>query len=315
MIKSFSEVHNLPLDVSVDGYLFLVRDVGSWQSFVASLSMQREMGVDARTLTDADVSELMPGLHVDDLVGATYCADDGIADPAGLTLGYLRSASRLGLQILYRSPVVQLLTGRGRVIGIETSKGEQISTATVVNATGPWAAELPATAGVEVPVTPLGRQVTVTGAFSGSPSRRTLVVDAATGFYFHKEGLGVLMGMGAREERPGFGRGVGENYWSDELLPVAVHVLPALADAGLSHTWLGYYEMTPDAHPILGQCPGLRGLWLANGFSGHGFQHAPAVGRLLAELILEGKSASLDVSMLGMERFSSGRLLSEDRVV
>jgi sarcosine oxidase subunit beta len=147
------------------------------------------------------------------------------------------------------------------------------------------------------------------------PERRTLVIDAASSFYFHREGPGVLMGMGSPHERPSFDTTPDEGFVADELLPTAVRVFPPLEPAAVEHLWVGLYEMTPDRHPILGEAPGVRGLFLANGFSGHGFQHAPVVGKLLAELVLEGRTRTVDISGLGLERFESGELVREGHVV
>ena len=156
--------------------------------------------------------------------------------------------------------------------------------------------------------------VVTTGPFPGAPARRTLVIDAATTYYFHKEGDGVLTGMGGRDERPSFSTSVDHRFIEEELLPTAIRVFPPIEQAGLANMWAGLYEMTPDRHPIIGESP-VRGLFLANGFSGHGFQHAPVVGKLLAELIVEGKARTVDISSLGLDRFARGDLVVEGRVV
>jgi sarcosine oxidase, subunit beta len=147
------------------------------------------------------------------------------------------------------------------------------------------------------------------------PERRTLVIDAGTSFYFHREGSGVLMGMGNPEERASFDLTPDETFVAESLLPTALHVFPPLEAASIEHAWVGLYEMTPDRHPILGPAPGLEGLYLANGFSGHGFQHAPVVGKLLAEMIVEGAARTVDISSLGLERFSRGESIREGHVV
>jgi sarcosine oxidase subunit beta len=156
--------------------------------------------------------------------------------------------------------------------------------------------------------------VVTTGSFPGVPERRTLVIDAATSFYFHREADGVLMGMGAPEERSSFDVAPDERFIEERILPTAVRVFPPLADAGIRATWAGLYEMTPDRHPIIGPSP-VEGFFLANGFSGHGFQHAPVVGKLLAEMIVDGHAATLDISALGFERFAQGDLVREGHVV
>ena len=102
---------------------------------------------------------------------------------------------------------------------------------------------------------------------------------------------------------------------AEELLPTAVRVFPALERAAVVHQWSGLYEMTPDRLPVIGEAPGASGFYLANGFSGHGFQHAPVVGKLLAEMIVEGAARTVDVSALGLGRFQSGDLVAEAHVV
>jgi sarcosine oxidase subunit beta len=141
------------------------------------------------------------------------------------------------------------------------------------------------------------------------------VIDAATSFYFHREGAGVLMGMGSGSEGPSFETTADESFIADELLPTAVRIFPPLAEASIKHSWVGLYEMTPDRHPIIGEAPGVAGFYLANGFSGHGFQHAPVAGKLLAELIVGGAATTVDIASLGLDRFDRGDLVREGHVV
>ncbi len=197
--------------------------------------------------------------------------------------------------------------------GVRTGAGD-VAAPVVVNAAGPWAGELAAGVGVELPLEPIPRMVATTGPFAGAPDRRTLVVDARTSFYFHREGDGVLMGMGGVKERRSFDLTPDERFVAEELLPTAVGVFPPLSAAGLRSSWAGLYEMTPDRHPVIGESP-VRGFFLANGFSGHGFQHAPVVGKLLAELVVDGRATTVDVSPLGLERFAHGALAVEGHVV
>ena len=313
MIVRFSEEHDLPLDVAQDGYLFLVRDRQTWESFAAAAELQRALGVDARLMSPSEAAEVSPGISLEGLVGATFCPDDGIADPAGLTQGYATVARRVGAELELGIEVERVVVDRGRVTGVETSGGP-VAAPVVVDAAGPWAGIVAASAGVDLPLEPIPRIIVTTGPFPGTPSRRTLVVDAETGFYFHQEADGVLMGMGGPDARPSFSTDVDERFVVEELLPTAVRVFPPVERAGLRATWCGLYEMTPDRHPIVGGSP-LPGLFLANGFSGHGFQHAPIAGKLLAELIVDGAAASVDISALSFERFAEGNVVIEGHVV
>ncbi len=313
MIIGFTEEHGLPVDVVQDGYLFLLRDEATRSSFHEAAQMQRSLGVDARELSPADAAAMAPGIAEDGLVGAAFCPDDGIADPGGLTQAYATLATRAGARLKLGADVERVVVDDDRVVGVRTADGT-IESPAVVNAAGPWAGALAATAGVDLPLEPIPRMVVTTGDFPGRPKRRTLVIDAATSFYLHREGDGVLMGMGGHDERASFSTAVDERFVAEDVLPTAVRIFPPLAEAGVASTWCGLYEMTPDRHPIIGPAP-VKGLWLANGFSGHGFQHAPVVGKLLAEMILEGRARTVDVSSLGLDRFADGALRSEHHVV
>ena len=197
--------------------------------------------------------------------------------------------------------------GRCRTAGIDAPS--------VVNAAGVWAPALAATCGVDLPIEPQPRHVVVTSGFPGCPEWRTLVIDVATMFYFHREGAGVLMGMPRLADAISTFETVVDDRWiAEELLPAAMSVLPALESAGLARSWVGLYEMTPDRHAILGPVEGLTGLHLAVGFSGHGFQHAPIVGTVIAELVT-GAPPTVDVSALRLERFARGELIGESHIV
>jgi sarcosine oxidase subunit beta len=314
MITGFAREHGIPLDVVQDGYLFVVRDAGVWADFVRANALQRSLGVEAELLTPSDVQALVPGIALEGVVGAAYGPGDGIADPSGLTHGYATLARAAGADIELGADVESVLVHAGAVRGLRAA-GDEVATPIVVNAAGPWAGRLAETAGIDLPLEPIPRHVLVTGAFDGMPERRTLVIDAVSSFYFHREGAGVLMGMGSPSERPSFDLAPDERFVAEELLPTALRVFPPLEAASIEHSWVGLYEMTPDRHPIIGEAPGVRGLFLANGFSGHGFQHAPVVGKLLAELIVDGSATTVDVSGLGLERFVTGDLVREGHVV
>ena len=314
MLKAFSQEHGLPLDLHADGYLFLCREAATWQLYQGAAAMQRGLGVDVRLLTGWEAQDLVPGLAVGDVLGATYCPDDGIADPAGLTNGYAIAARRVGATIETGIAATAIRSTGGRVTGIDTPGGP-IEAPVVVNAAGVWAPTLAATIGLDLPIEPLPRHIAVTTPFDGRPERRTLVIDAETTFYFHREGGGVLMGMPKRGETSTFDTGIDEAFIAEELLPKAVQVYPPLEDASLATTWVGLYEMTPDRHPILGPVHGIPGLYLAAGFSGHGFQHAPIVGKLVAEQIVGGQARTVDIAGLNLDRFANREAVSERHVV
>src|ERR1051326_502032 len=314
-LQRFMEELDQPIDIHQDGYLFMLQNAEDVESFRQNVKLQSGFGIPVEFLTPGEVRHAFPDteLTTDDIVGATYCENDGVSDPAGVTEGYRSNAQRFGVAIRTDEEAVGIKIDAKRVKGIRTTKGD-ISTPTIVNAAGPYAAAIGEMAGVEIPVVPLRRFIWTTKPFPGAPKRWTLVIDFSTGFYFHRESGGVLFGMGNREEGPTFDLSVDWEFF-DKVMEVAMHRFPPIGDAAIKNAWAGTYEMSPDAHPILGRVPGLEGFVLANGFSGHGFQHAPAVGQLIAEEIVDGTAHTLDISSLNIDRFDKGPTAAEKNVV
>jgi sarcosine oxidase subunit beta len=184
----------------------------------------------------------------------------------------------------------------------------------VVNAAGPNAREVAAWAGVDLPIYPERRHIYTTFPFPEAPRNFLMVIDFTTTFYCHRESGGVLMGMGNPGEPPGFNLNVDPEFlW--KVLEVALRRYPGLGNATVNRAWAGLYEMSPDAHPILGNAEQVEGLFLANGFSGHGFQHAPIAGKLVAEEIVFGNARTLDIAPLRLHRFAGGATAREANVV
>jgi len=313
MIVGFEHEHGIPVTISRDGYLFLVREQDTWEGFLRGMELQRSLGVVVEVLDRGAVEDLVPGVRTDGLVGAAFGPDDGIADPGALTQGYAMLARRAGASFALGSTVEAIERDEaGGLTGVRTGRGA-VAASAVVLAAGAWSRPLAATAGIELPIEPVPRVVVTTGGFPGVPGRRTLVIDAESSFYFHREGDGVLMGMGG-DDRPSFELTVDEGFVRDELIPKAVEVFPPVADAGVRSSWAGLYEMTPDRHPVVGTTP-LPRLFVAAGFSGHGFQHGPIVGKLLAELIVDGAARSVAIDDLSLDRFARGALVREGHVV
>jgi sarcosine oxidase subunit beta len=311
MIVGFTEDHGIDVDVRQDGYLFLERRADAWAAAKDVVAFQRSLGVPVDLLDATAVQDLVPGLAVDDLVGATFCAEDGIADPGALTQGYATLATRAGVVARYGVEVIGLQVLAGRVGAVQTTAGS-IAAGAVVCATGAWTATLAASAGLTVPIRPVPRTIVTTGPFPGAPERRTLVIDTPTSFYLHREADGVLMGM-AGDDTDGFDTTVDQGWIAEALLPRAIEVFPPVAEAGIRRSWAGLYEMTPDRHPIVG--PAMPGLWIAAGFSGHGFQHGPVVGKLVAEQVVDGVARTVDIDALRLDRFTAGGPLAEGLVV
>jgi sarcosine oxidase subunit beta len=171
-------------------------------------------------------------------------------------------------------------------------------------------------AGAELPVEPLRRQLVPTEPFDGLPQRFPMVIDMSSGFHFRREGRGILLAWNDPEESFGFNTEFDPTF-VEKILTHAAYRVPALAEAEVNprRAWAGLYEMTPDHHAIIGRAPNIEGLYFANGFSGHGVMHSPASGRIIADLILHGRSNVIDASQLSVDRFAEGQLLEETAVL
>jgi sarcosine oxidase subunit beta len=209
--------------------------------------------------------------------------------------------------------VTDIRVAEGRAQGVITSHGE-VATTVVVNAAGPWAGVVGEMAGVDIPVVPVSRQIVVTGPMPEVPPDFPFVIDFAQSLYFHREGPGILTGMSNPDQPVGFDQSV-DQEWELVHLEAAMRRMPILERAGLANRWAGLYEVSPDAHPILGRTSQVEGLHCIGGFSGHGFMHGPICGLLLAEEILDGQAHTMDITPLYLDRFREGREIVEYNVV
>ncbi len=323
MMAQFEEVVGTPIDFHQDGYLFLLSKAAHVATFLKNVQLQKSRGVDVQWLSPAEARELAPGLDVTGVKGATFCAADGIADPNGVTQGFAKGAQAKGVEIIRDTEVAGIRVDHGRVAEVRTSHGN-VSTPLVVNAAGPWAKSIGRMLGVDVPVEPERRHIFIASPPGGGswdegvnagrvPKSKLLVIDFDTTFYFHREGGGLLFGMGDTDEQPGFDTTVRWDFLP-KVIEVAMQRLPALADAAVSHAWAGLYEMTPDHNPIIGPSSDIEGFYTIAGFSGHGFQHAPAAGRILADVIA-GRDPEFDLSPFTLDRFSRRPAAGEANVV
>jgi sarcosine oxidase subunit beta len=313
MLDRFEEELGQAIDVRHCGYLFLLTREEDVKAFQGNVALQHKLGVMTGWLTGEEVRRRLPLMHTEDVLAGTWYPRDGLADPNGVVQGYVSASRRLGVKCLTDVEITGIQIEGGRIRGVQTKLGE-IATPVVVNAAGPWAAQIGKMAGVEIPVVPVRRQIAVTTPIPQLPPDFPFVVDFARNLYFHREGPAILTGMSNLNEPPGFDQHV-DREWELVHIDAAMERMPLLEKAGISNRWAGLYEVSPDAHPILGRVPEVEGLFLINGFSGHGFMHGPACGLLLAEEILDGKTHTLDIRSLSLSRFREGRPIVEYNVV
>jgi sarcosine oxidase, subunit beta len=311
LLSRFADETGATADFRQVGYLFLLTTDEERERFAEAVRLQRRLGLDdVVELTPGDARALVPGLQADDLAGATFCPSDGLAGPNEVTYGFANAARRGGAVILEDTPIDAFLTRDDTVQGVATAGGDIISEDTVICA-GPWSAALGSMLGLALPIEPSRRQVFVSEPFSGIGRRTPMTIDFHTAFYFHPEGDGVLFGMSDPSVAAGEDTTVD---WSmlERITAVAQRRWPPLLDARVKTAWAGLYEMTPDFQPLIG--PLRPGLWVAAGFSGHGFMMAPVLGRWLAAWMVGGAPPT-DLAAFAPDRFQRGALQPERNVV
>lgn len=292
------------------GYLFLVPE-SEWPQHHKAVELQRSLGVPVEELCLEDAQHIVE-FNPKGLAGATYGPADGVVDPHGITMEYLRRSRTLGVELHLEAELLRAFQ-QGGVWRVETRRAT-FEAPYILNAAGAWAGEVGKRARLEIPVQPARRLVFAT-APTGWKHNYPLTIDLASGFWFRSEGERVIFGKSNLAE-VGFSTGM-DWAWLEPTLEAGLDRFPWLAKTALDRkaSWWGYYEVTPDHNPILGRMPGVEGWVNACGFSGHGVQQAASVGRLMAEEITEGRAATLNIDPLRYERFSSRARVAERNIV
>ena len=304
----FEDEFGVKIDLHQPGYLFLARESREWESLLKGVELQLKYSVPVEVLTPDEIEYRWPYLNTGDLKGGTYGPEDGYADPYLVTMAYAGEARKRGVLIQEQTEVTDILFKNGRIHGVDTTKGRVLSPC-VVNVAGPWAGEVFRMSGIELPVLPCRRQVFVVSCPRQVHQPVLMVIDMEKRHYFRGESSMILTGMSDLEEPPGFNFHVDDAFMG-MVVETLVKRVPKMAESRMIRGWAGLYAVTPDENPIIGRCGELEGFYCAAGFSGHGFQHGPAVGRILADLILDGKT-EFDLSPFIYDRFQKENLTGE----
>jgi sarcosine oxidase, subunit beta len=314
--NQFDEVMGHPSGYRPQGYLFVATDPRQMAYLRENYTKQVAEGLKTvRLLERDDVRHLAPEIRTDDVIGGSFCSTDGFVDPHSVMTGFMLKAMERGVELMRETEVTAINTDARGVSGVETNRGP-IAGRVVVNAAGAWAGRVAALAGVDLPVEPLRRMLVPTEPFDKVAHTSPMVVDMSTGFHYRPEGRGLLLAWNDPEETPGFKTNF-DHRFIEKILTRGVDRLPVLEEAEINpkRAWAGLYEMTPDHHPVIGEVRAMPGLFLANGFSGHGVMHSPATGRIMADLITTGRTDMVESDLLGVERFAAGHLLHETAVL
>jgi len=294
------------------GYMFLLSNESDIETFQQSVALQRSLGLKVEILKPEDIPQYAPHVRLDDIKMATFCHDDGLADPHEFLSGYERASRQMGVEIELETEVTGLTVVTGKVAEVQTNRGK-IACDVVVNATGAFASQIGRMVGVDLKVSPVRRQCVTTGPLDFVKPFFPMVVDVASGLYTHKESKGLLMGWADPDQKPSFDISIDPDY-TDAILEKALDRIPQLETAEIANQWAGLYETTPDHRAIIGYEPAVERLFHVVGFSGHGMMHAPAAG-LISSQIITGQEPEIDISELSPERFARGEIQVETNVI
>ncbi len=309
-------------DFSERGYLFIAQTAEGAAQLRGPLPLYERLGVPVEMIDRAAIAELVPGMRVDDLTGGRFCARDGYGDPLQALAGLAAHAQLAGVRFHEGVAAQGLVREADRVTGVRTAAGH-VSAERVLLAAGCWTATIAATANVRVPIFPYRRSIMESQPIPAL-ARVPLTVEWESGFHFRPRGDAQRFAMpnltdgGEIEKGPKVPPADLASLAFPPLqeVPAALEPWvreraawrhPLFAGLRIKDAWSCYYEMTPDDHPVVGAVPGVAGLYLAAGFSGHGFMHTPATAQLVVEEMLDGKAHTLDIGDLSLERFATGR--------
>ncbi len=301
------------IDLRQGGYLIAIHDDKELDEAEKNVQMQRSLGLEVSILDADEINDIVPILDVNGMeaIAATFCPTDGHADPFKTTDAYARAARENGARIHTFTRALDIEINGKSVSAVKTDKGK-IKTNVVVNAAGAWSKKVAEMAGIKLPNQPYRKEILVTERLK--PIFEAMVISFKDGIYFSQQREGqIIGGIPIKEEKPG--------YYQNPTLSFLKHMsttltryAPSLNHLKVLRQWTGFYDVTPDARPILGEVDGLDGFIQCNGFSGHGFMVSPIVAKLLTELIINGKTP-IPIDSFNLRRFKEMKLEREKGVV
>ncbi len=321
MMEAFPKEIGQEIGLNQIGYLFVLDSDQDFEQFKANVALQNSLGIESQVLSVEEIHQRVPLLNLEGVVGGTIYERDGLADPNSIVQGYINKTRQISksqgaapIALLNNVPVTGVRMAGGKVQAVVTTAGE-IATETIVITAGAWSGQVGQMLGVDIPIQPVRRQIVVTTPIPELPPNFPFVLFFGQSLYFHPESeQNILTGMSNQDEPVGFNLDI-DRQWTETHLIAAMDRFPLLETAGLLTEWAGLYEVTPDEQAILGKLPGLEGVIIAAGFSGHGFMHGPIVGRLMAEEILDGRAHTVNIDDLRYGRFALGKDVREYNIV
>ena len=320
IFENFDEIMELDGDTAhaefkQRGYLFLANEK-NWPTIKKNYEIQKSLGAHVSLLSIDDIKKLVPHIKTGDLVSGSFGSRDGYLDPHGVLQGYIKKGKGLGVEYLCEE-VMGIEVKRKKIECVITDKGKHIRCGIVVNAAGPYASIVGKMAGIDLPIDPVRKMAFVFDPKIKFDYNLPLVIDTDGLLYFrHESGKTILTGKSIPDEPPGFNFEWDRDYYMDVVWPQVSERVPAFDTARLIRGWAGLYAMNRmDGNAIIGHLGDVEGLYGAVGFSGHGLQQAPAIGKCVSELIQFGKYKTVDLSCFSFDRFKTGELVFEEEMV
>ena len=299
----FAQDYGQEIDFTRNGYLYLLSDQTNVDVFTESVALQNSHGVPSRMITAEAAKRISPLIGTDGMLAACWSPEDGKATPESVVIGYAAAARRHGARIIRHCAVTDIDSSGGAITAVVTEDG-RIATDTVVCAAGAWSRSIGEMVGVDIPVSPVRRQIAFTEPLTDLPaSSPSLTIDFPSNFYFHPEGKGLLLGWSDPNEPAGFNLKFELEDWLLGLGEIAATRAPVVLDYGIATGWAGLYEVTPDRNQIIDRSTEVEGLLIAAGYSGHGFLMGPATGEIVRDLY-HGKEPRYDISAFTLDRFA-----------
>jgi len=311
IFENLSQELDYDIELNQGGYLILAYTEKEVNQFKKNVALQQSLDIDARFITVKEAKEIAPPLNTEGILAATFCPTDGHADPFKTNFAYAEAAKKLGVKIYTFTEVNEIETEDNKIAAVNTDKGK-ILTPIVINAAGGYSGVIGKMVGVDLPVYSQRHQILITEPIA--PLFRPMLMSFSRNFYCQQTPHGsIIMGFGDPNEPKG--DDIGSSWqFAREMAQKMTKVVPLLKEVSMLRQWAGLYNVSPNAQPILGEHPQVGGFYMAIGFSGHGFMLAPVASKLIAELILEGKT-SLPIDKLDIGRFERGELILEPSVV
>jgi sarcosine oxidase subunit beta len=301
------------IDLRQGGYLIAVHDNKEMEQAEKNVEMQRSLGLKVDILNPNEICDVVPILNVKGMnaIGATFCPTDGHANPFKTTFAYANAAKRNGATIYTHNEVFGIKTQKKQVTEVITRNGT-VKTNFVVNAAGVWSKDITEMAGIKVPNVPIRKEIMVTERLE--PMFEAMVISFKDGIYFSQQKEGqIIGGIPIPEQKAGY-KTMPTVSFMQHMARVLTRYAPVLKHVNMLRHWTGFYDVTPDARPILGETKDLKGFIHCHGFSGHGFMLSPMVCKLLSDFIVDGKKPEV-LESLSLERFKDKRIEHEMSVV